>query len=183
MGRGVPSAINKETCMFAKTNKACRHIRPSGRRCQSPALRSRDFCYHHESINAHLRTLHPPEDGTHNFISPMVIDPDRFQREPILADYFAKTRGPLELNFPVLEDSDAVQLALSMVLTALGQNRLELKRATTILYTLQIASTNAARATRESPDSVEDFTTDDTGQILAPDETNDPTAGAPHLAS
>ena len=67
----------------------------------------------------------------------------------------------------------------------MGQNRLELKRATTILYTLQIASTNAARATRESPDSVEDFTTDATGNILAPDEEPQPRKPAPapwHLA-
>ena len=51
--------------MLAKTTKSCRHIRPSGRRCQASALRNRAFCYYHESINAYLRTLHPPEDGTH----------------------------------------------------------------------------------------------------------------------
>ncbi len=148
----------------------CRHIRPSGRRCQMRALTSKPFCYYHESVNAHLRTLHPPDDGTQNIIHPMNLSAEKFQREPILAEYFATTRGPLELRFPTLEDADSIQLSLSMVLTALGQNRIDLKRASGIIYTLQVASANVRNTTRNAPHTVTEVLTDDTGNLLSADE-------------
>jgi hypothetical protein len=148
----------------------CRHIRPNGRRCQMFALRSKPFCYHHESTNAHLRTLHPPDDGTTNIIHPMNLSADKFQREPILAEYFAQTRGPLELHFPTLEDADSIQLALSMVLTALGQNRIDLKRASGIIYTLQVASANVRNTTHNAPHTVTEVLTDDAGNLMSADE-------------
>ena len=30
--------------------RACRHIKPNGLRCESPALRDRDFCYFHSKL-------------------------------------------------------------------------------------------------------------------------------------
>lgn len=148
----------------------CRHIRPSGRRCQSFALRGKPFCYHHESVNAHLRTLHPPDDGTQNILHPMNLSAEKFQREPILADYFSKTRAPLELRFPSLEDADSIQLSLSMVLTALGQNRIDLKRASGMIYALQVATANVRNTTHDAPHTVTEILTDDSGNLMSTDE-------------
>jgi hypothetical protein len=148
----------------------CRHIRPSGRRCQSFALRGKPFCYHHESVNAHLRTLHPPDDGTQNILHPMNLSAEKFQREPILADYFSKTRAPLELRFPALEDADSIQLSLSMLLTALGQNRIDLKRASGMIYALQVAAANVRNTTHDAPHTVTEVLTDDAGNLMSTDE-------------
>ncbi len=149
----------------------CRHIRPSGRRCQSPALRNKPFCYYHESVNARLRTLRPPDDGTSNTIYPISPDEiDQIHREPLLAEYYSHTRGPLELAFPPLEDANSIQLALSMVLTALGQNRLEARRAAGMLYNLQIASSNVRKLPFNESSNVRDIVHDQQGNILAPDE-------------
>ena len=148
----------------------CRHIRPSGRRCQSFALRGKPFCYHHESVNAHLRTLHPPDDGTENILHPMNLSAEKFQREPILAEYFSKTRAPLELHFPALEDADSIQLSLSMVLTALGQNRIDLKRASGMIYALQVAAANVRNTTHDAPHTVTEVLTDDAGNLMSTDE-------------
>jgi outer membrane protein OmpA-like peptidoglycan-associated protein len=98
----------------------------------------------------------------------------RIQREPLVAEYYSRTRGPLELNLPPLEDAHSVQLALSMVLFALGQNRIDLKRAAAILYTLQIAATNVRSLPADEPNSVRDIVTDETGAVLAPEDPEDP---------
>jgi len=149
----------------------CRHIRPSGRRCQTPALRGKPLCFHHANANAHHRALHPPDDGTSNIICDLGSNQlDAIRREPILAQYYANTRGPVILDFPPLEDANAVQLALSMVLTVLGQNRLEPKRAAAMLYNLQIASGNARNVTHNDSQVVREFVHDDTGALLSPDE-------------
>ena len=44
-----------------------------------------------------------------------------------------------------LEDRESVQVALSVVINALATGQLETRRATALLYGLQIASSNAAR--------------------------------------
>ncbi len=149
----------------------CRHIRPSGRRCQSAALRGQPLCFHHASAKAHLRALHPPEDGTSNILHDIGNDElDRIRREPLLTEYYAGSRGPVVLQFPPLEDANAVQLALSMVIKVLGQNRLDLKRAAAMLYALQIAAANARNLSHDESHAVSDITQDDAGNILSPDE-------------
>jgi len=148
----------------------CRHIRPSGRRCQTPALRGKPFCFHHATVNAHHRILHPPDDGTCNLLSISDTELDQIRREPIVAEYFANARGPVVLDFPPLEDANSVQLALSMVLTVLGQNRIDPRRAAAMLYNLQIASGNARNLTHNETQVVRDFVHDEAGTLLSPDE-------------
>jgi hypothetical protein len=148
----------------------CRHIRPSGRRCQSPALSGQPLCFHHASASAHHRALHPPDDGTRNVLSISNSELEKIRREPMVAECYVNARGPVVLDFPTLEDADSVQLALSMVLTVLGQNRLEPKRAAAMLYTLQIAAANARNLSHNDSDVVREFIHDDSGAILAPNE-------------
>lgn len=150
----------------------CRHIRPSGRRCLSPALRSGPFCYYHQTISARHRSVQPPNDGTTNvnYADPR-LTADTFKREPLLADYYSQSRSPIEFDFPVLEDNESVQLSVSMVVSALGQNRLDPQRARVMLYALQLASSNARQITyRDQTHTVTETHPGPYGSILSPDE-------------
>jgi hypothetical protein len=154
----------------------CRHIRTNGRRCCSPALRTSAFCYYHgHSIERH-RGLKAPAatDAMPAIIHPLNTDEHR-QRNPILAEYFAGVApqpAPLMLAFPPLEDRESIQIALSMLICALGQNRLDPKLATTMLYGLQVASANAVKLDLQPSANqvVRSTVIDPTGAELAPDE-------------
>ncbi|MES2392588.1 MAG: hypothetical protein V4555_13165 [Acidobacteriota bacterium] len=148
----------------------CRHIRTNGRRCQAYAVRGQSLCFYHHGVNVRHRALNPPDDGTQNIIHPLNLDPGRFQREPLLAEYFAQTRGPLELDFPSLDDRESIQLALSMLLNALGRNRIEPKRAAIMLYGLQVASSNARHLVPVEDNTVTETVLDESGHPIAPDE-------------
>jgi hypothetical protein len=39
--------------------QACRHIKPSGQRCKSPAMRDHSFCYFHARVHARTRVVDP----------------------------------------------------------------------------------------------------------------------------
>jgi hypothetical protein len=57
-----------------------------------------------------------------------------------------------------------------MLLTALGQNRIDGKRAAPMLYNLQIATQNLRNLTQFFDDGPTDVVTGEHGEILAPDE-------------
>lgn len=121
----------------------CRHIMPNGSKCNSPALRSQPFCYFHSHV--------------HRLKMQQLQSAD----EPA---------GAL-LEFPVLEDRCAMQLALSTVLNALGASRLDPRRAGLILYALQIASMNVERDQRILPaDPVQTITYTEGGEEMGPEE-------------
>jgi hypothetical protein len=90
----------------------CRHVKANGTQCGSPALRRRRFCYFHTEV--------------------------RKRQAAIAADHF----GHCYFDFPVLEDANAVQIALMQVLQMLGRGRLDHKTAGLLLYGLQTASAN-----------------------------------------
>jgi hypothetical protein len=73
---------------------------------------------------------------------------------------------------PELEDRESIQVALSMLISALGRNRLDPKRATAMLYGLQVASANAVKLNIEpgANQVVCSTVLDPAGQELAPDE-------------
>ena len=150
----------------------CRHIRTNGGRCGSPALRGRAFCYFH--INLTQRHTGVASGSAADAI-PTVLHPlnpaaDNSQREPHLAA--SLPRGPLALDLPPLEDRESIQLALSLLLAAMAQNRIDPKRAGTMLYALQVASANARGLTTEPSRSsiVRETVLDDSGVAIAPDE-------------
>jgi hypothetical protein len=149
----------------------CRHIKTNGRRCCAFAVRDEQLCYFHRASNKRHRGLRamPHLDNPETVIHPLALDRERMQREPMLAQYFGVPTGPLLLDFPQIEDRESIQLALSMLLTALGQDRIDPKRATVMLYNLQVASTNAAKLSRESEHMVRETTLDESGNELAPD--------------
>lgn len=116
----------------------CRHIRINGERCGSPALRSETFCYYHDEQGRRHRRPNPPPSDLPTILHPMTLQ-DGNQRDPMLA----APSEPLQLDFPPLEDRHSIQLALSVLINALAQDRIDPKRAALIFYGLQIASSNA----------------------------------------
>ena len=149
----------------------CRHIKTNGERCGCPAMRAQPYCYFHRNLTAN----HPkpaPEPTT-------ILHP-RDGREPQVAaqpdEYEAVTTGPDDLaqstlNLPALEDRESIQLAASMIIGALARNTLDIRRAATLLYGLQVASANARNLQhRPSPGyAITETTLTPAGDEIAPD--------------
>jgi hypothetical protein len=123
----------------------CRHIKTNGTQCQAPALTAQDHCFFHRRL---------------------------YQRHAGFR-HTDRTRGYLvvgqHIELAPLEDRESVQLALSMVINALATGHLETKRATALLYGLQIASHNVTglRLQPFAPDAVLSVETDPDGLELA----------------
>ena len=111
----------------------CNHIKTDGIQCHSPAMREGKYCYYHTRYRRRI----VPTKETPGTIQIPVIDRDRNLvnvdvREPCAQRY----------RLGALEDGPALQVAISTVVNALADNRLDLGRASTLLYGLQLASTN-----------------------------------------
>ena len=92
----------------------CRHIKEDGFFCQGAPLRGREYCrFHLRALGGRMRMAR-----------------ERARREPH------------RLVLPILEDMNAVQVALMQVLDAVASGQLDDKRAGLLLYGLQQASTN-----------------------------------------
>jgi hypothetical protein len=101
----------------------CNHIKANGVICGSPALRGRDYCYFH-----HLWRTRPARQSLRPW-------------------------NPRIGKLPLLEDANAVQLALQQVLNAILHKRIDLPRARLLLYGLQTASANVLHTNFDPPDS------------------------------
>ena len=136
----------------------CRHIRTNGVQCQSPALSLKPYCFFHTRMaERHSGFRHTTE-----------------------------TRGYLipgqHVQLAPLEDRESIQVALSVVINALATGQLDTRRATAILYGLQLASMNAVRlnlspyapdvvrTAEQTPDGQELAEPGATGHTLTPQE-------------
>ncbi len=108
----------------------CRHIKTNGTRCKAPSLTGGLWCYFHHHLHDRHKTYRHTE-ATRGYLVP-----------------------GQHIELTALEDRESVQLALSCVINALATGRLETKRATALLYGLQLASNNAARLHTESSNTV-----------------------------
>jgi hypothetical protein len=97
----------------------CRHRHAAGNSCSSPAVKGAQFCFYHRPIQ-----------GRHRNLCNAILDP-----KPLPAHPFDLTQ---------LEDREAIQAALSTVVTALAAGRLETRKAGILLFGLQLAASNAA---------------------------------------
>lgn len=97
----------------------CRHIKTNGIQCQSPALSEGDWCFFHNRLHQRHSSY----------------------RHTAAAQGYLIPGQHIQLS--TLEDRESVQVALSQVINALATGRLETKRATALLYGLQLASSNA----------------------------------------
>jgi len=102
----------------------CRHIKTSGVRCQSPSLSEASLCYFHSR-------LYRRHTGFR-------------QLAPIAGQPRATLIPGQHIELAPLEDRESVQVALSVVINALATGQLDTRRATALLYGLQLASINSA---------------------------------------
>jgi hypothetical protein len=123
----------------------CRHIKTNGLQCKAAALTGGDYCYFHNRLHARHSQFRPND---------------------VSRPYFAVGR---DLELCTLEDRESVQFALSVVINALATNRIDTKRATALLYGLQLASSNAVRLnnTPDTPDVVRTVESSNEGLDLA----------------
>jgi hypothetical protein len=123
----------------------CRHIKTNGLQCQAPALTGQQWCYFHSRLHQ-----------SH----------EKFR-------YTGAARGYLmpgqHVELSTLEDRESVQVALSTVINALATGNLDIRRATALLYGLQLASQNAAtlNAKPYAPKVVRDVESSPEGLDLA----------------
>jgi hypothetical protein len=97
----------------------CRHIKTNGTRCQAPSLTDGLWCYFHHRLHQRHQTFRPTE-AIRGYLLP-----------------------GQHIELSALEDRESVQVALSVVINALATGNLEIKRATALLYGLQLGSSNA----------------------------------------
>jgi hypothetical protein len=95
----------------------CRQIKTNGRRCQSPALTGENWCFFHHRLHFRRRALRTPSPG--------------------------KPAINRTLLIPPVEDREAVQVALSLVIEGVASGQIDEKLARVLLCGLQIASRNA----------------------------------------
>jgi hypothetical protein len=97
----------------------CRHIKTNGTRCKSPSLIGGLWCYFHHHLHQRHNTFRPTP-ATRGYLIP-----------------------GQHIELSALEDRESVQVALSVVINALATGQLDTRRATALLYGLQLASQNA----------------------------------------
>ncbi len=106
--------------------RLCRHIKTNGLQCHSPALDDGQWCYFHHRLHGRHEKYRATE-ATRGYLIP-----------------------GQHIELAPLEDRESVQVALSVVINALASGNLDIKRATALLYGLQLASNNA-RGLRTEP--------------------------------
>ena len=107
------------------TSYECQHIRPSGMKCAAIAIRGHRFCYFHLQSRRGLAAVTPTEAIANGATAP--------------------APQSATITMPMLEDRTAVQMVLTEVLRALAANQIDAKRASLLLYGLQIASSNCSK--------------------------------------
>jgi len=104
----------------------CTHIKSSdGKVCQSPALRGTDLCYFHYRWRKQKPSASRPA-------------PRKKAARP------EKNRA-LPFEFDDLDTPESIQTALSLVATAIAQDKLDHNRASAILYAIQMANANISK--------------------------------------
>jgi hypothetical protein len=92
--------------------ETCRHVKPDGAFCGSPALNNRKYCYYHLECRGR-----------------------RLRRARALRD-----RVPYRVEIPPLDDLGSMQLALSEIVQALGAGQLDHRTGGKMLYAIQQAA-------------------------------------------
>ncbi len=101
----------------------CEHIKPSGARCASPALRGQSLCFYHSRLNECLPC------GRNMFVA------EKKNAAP--------GEWPIyEFPVPMLEDAAAIQIGYMQALYGITNHRLDPRQARLVLAALNGARTN-----------------------------------------
>ena len=106
----------------------CRHLKTNGTQCQSPQMEGSNYCFFHDRLHERHKNYR-----------------------------FTKTteRGLIpgySIKLHALEDAESIQVAISAVVNALAMGALDERKATALLYGLQLASsTSRAYPRSQSP--------------------------------
>ncbi len=104
----------------------CTHIKFSdGKVCQSPALRGTDLCYYHYRWRKQKPSASQPAPRK------KAVRPEKNRALPF--------------EFDDLDTPESIQTALSLVATAIAQDKLDHNRASAILYAIQMANANISK--------------------------------------
>jgi hypothetical protein len=131
----------------------CEHIRSNGDGCQGIPLTGKRLCYYHQreferrarmDRNLAHRTSMLAHDRPQMLFTQL---PDGTQFDENSAVLFN------ELQLPNLEDGDAIQSTLSMLLRAIATGQVQSKSAGLMAYVLQIAAGNLHRTRTPGRDS------------------------------
>jgi hypothetical protein len=118
----------------------CRHIKPNGSKCHSPAMQDKPYCYYHIRMRRLSKVSTAPFESK-------------------------------AMEVPFLEDRGAVQIALSEVVSALAEHRIDYKRASLMIYALQVASANAKNPNDLiAANQVRETSQNEEGEELGPEE-------------
>jgi hypothetical protein len=129
----------------------CRHIKSNGCKCEAPALRGMPYCYFHMRLHRALHSQKAEPSAVPGAVPAAASD--------------------VALDLPAVEDRTAVQLALTQVLQGLGSKSIDSRRASQLLYGLQIASQLLERPKYISRDDyVQILTTNRDGDEIGPDK-------------
>ena len=109
----------------------CNHVRTNGTVCQSPALKGAHYCYFHKRDRERLDNLRQARTVK---LSTKVAARDDMDAEILES-----------LSLPVLEDANAVQVAMTTVLRAFAANHIRPRRAGILVYGLAVAASNLPR--------------------------------------
>lgn len=100
----------------------CHHIRTSGVRCGSLALRDKRYCYYHQ------------------------------RSRPLMVRFSRRGRDPVLLSLPLFEDAHAIQGTLHSVVYHFLDGTVDPKTAGLLFYAMQIASSNLKHLKSETPE-------------------------------
>ncbi|MGO9563188.1 MAG: hypothetical protein ACLPPV_11095 [Candidatus Korobacteraceae bacterium] len=119
----VKGKVVETQTKYAKIARQCDHVMTNGEFCRAVALRGRKYCFFHLiHIGRRLRA-----ERVHELAMAIQCD-----------------SSAMAMELPLLEDANAIQLALSQVIDDVMHSRLDNKRAGLVLYALQTASANLA---------------------------------------
>jgi hypothetical protein len=110
------------------TLRQCAHVRADGSFCRSAAMRQDRFCYFHRRDRARRENLRQARQSKLSFGRNTV----EYLDDEILESF----------DFPVLEDANAIQVCLTILLRAIASGHVPNRRAGQLLYTLQLATHN-----------------------------------------
>src|SRR6266404_101698 len=133
--------------MDINPQQTCQHIKTNGNFCQAVAMTGEKYCYFHlrdRQRHNNIRRAHNLRVARYNagqepsFIVPLdrtVSDVENGSRMFDVSS--ANLFGYMEL--PLLEDANAIQIALTNILRALAIQQIDRRTAGVMLYSLQIA--------------------------------------------